>query len=66
MLKRNKTIKWLKTKSENFCFLKPGSAKIFKLKEIAHEQNVLEARKKQLQDAKTKKKKNFNKRKRTN
>jgi hypothetical protein len=31
------------------------SAKILKLKEIAHEQNVLEARKKQLQDTKRKK-----------
>jgi hypothetical protein len=70
MLKRNKTIKWLKTKSENFRKLLLSKArksvKIFKLKEIAHEQNVLEARKKQLQDAKTKKKNNFNKRKRTN
>jgi hypothetical protein len=59
MLKRNKTIKWLKTKSENFRKLLLSKArksvKIFKLKEIAHEQNVLEARKKQLQDAKTKK-----------
>ena len=70
MLKRNKTIKWLKTKSENSRKLLLSkarkSAKILKLKEIVHEQNVLEARKKQLQDAKTKKKTNFNKRKRTN
>ena len=70
MLKRNKTIKWLKTKSENSRKLLLSkarkSAKILKLKEITHEQNVLEARKKQLQDAKTKKNNNFNKRKRTN
>jgi predicted RNA binding protein with dsRBD fold (UPF0201 family) len=70
MLKRNKTIKWLKTKSENSRKLLLSkarkSAKILKLKEIAREQNVLEARKKQLQDAKTKKNNNFNKRKRTN
>ena len=59
MLKRNKTIKWLKTKSENSRKLLLSkarkSAKILKLKDITHEQNVLEARKKQLQDTKRKK-----------
>jgi hypothetical protein len=69
MLKRNKTIKWLKTKSENSRKLLLSkdrkSAKILKLKDITHEQNVLEARKKQLQDT-IRKNNNFNKRKRTN
>ena len=59
MLKRNKTIKWLKTKSENsrkrLLSKARKSAKILKLKDITHEQNVLEARKKQLQDTKRKK-----------
>jgi hypothetical protein len=59
MLKRNKTIKWLKTKSKHSRKLLLSkarkSAKILKLKEITHEQNVLEARKKQLQDTKRKK-----------
>ena len=58
MLKRNKTIRRLKIKSENYknplLSNARKSGKLLKLKEIAHEQNVLEARKKQLQDTKRK------------
>ena len=59
MLKRNKTIQWLKTKTENsrkVLLLKARkSAKSLKSKEIAYEKSVMEARKTHLQQIKKKK-----------